>query len=396
MPPAAGRIDHYFLALLQEVTNRKRAETSYDGAKPTWPRPSNWPMSATGTGTWPPAVRLVGRALPNLRFEPRQPPVTLDRAWDQVHPGDRARVEGVFAAAGRDGRPYLCTFRLRRDDGTGRVVESRGRPELDAAGKAVRMFGTIQDITELRRAEEAVRESEARFRGTFENAAVGIAHMTACHYVRVNGRVCEIVGYSHEERGGDVPPDHPPRRRGVGRRPVRRPDAGRATDFFAGEAVRAKDGPPVWVNMSVSLQRDAADNPAYAIEAIQDISDVKRAEDELRVANDRSTWPCGSDIGIWDVDLAPGGEYRFGPVRFINVWERLGYDPAEFPGGAEASRALGHPDDLVEVDPPSRRAWRAKPERSAWRTGSGTRTGPGTGSSPSARLSATRRAGPSG
>ena len=58
----------------------------------------------------------------------------------------------------------------------------------------------------------------------------------------------------------------------------------------------------------------------------------------------------GSNIGIWDLDLAPGGDYRHDPVRFINVWEPLGYDPAEFPTDASASRALGHPDDLVQVD----------------------------------------------
>ena len=58
----------------------------------------------------------------------------------------------------------------------------------------------------------------------------------------------------------------------------------------------------------------------------------------------------GSNIGIWDLTWPPAATTADGPVRFINVWEPLGYDPAEFPTDASASRALGHPDDLAQVD----------------------------------------------
>ena len=58
----------------------------------------------------------------------------------------------------------------------------------------------------------------------------------------------------------------------------------------------------------------------------------------------------GSNIGIWDLDLAFDGEYRDVSVQFINIWESLGYDPAEFPSDAIASRDLTHPADLARVD----------------------------------------------
>jgi PAS domain S-box-containing protein len=96
-------------------------------------------------------------------FEPREPPVTLDRAWDRVHPDDRARVQALFDRAIRDRRPYECIFRLILDDGSVRIVQSRGRPAFDEGGELVRMAGTIQDITERTQVEQALRQSEERF-----------------------------------------------------------------------------------------------------------------------------------------------------------------------------------------------------------------------------------------
>src|SRR5258708_17583305 len=59
---------------------------------------------------------------------------------------------------------------------------------------------TVAIAIEQSRAEQALRESEERFRGTFENAAVGIAHVdVAGRFLRVNDKLCDIVGYTREE-----------------------------------------------------------------------------------------------------------------------------------------------------------------------------------------------------
>ena len=71
---------------------------------------------------------------------------------------------------------YQIEYRVRRLDGEYRNMLTRGVPIYAGDGELREWFGTCVDITDLKRAEEAVRESEERFRGTFENAAVGIAH----------------------------------------------------------------------------------------------------------------------------------------------------------------------------------------------------------------------------
>ena len=185
--PPEGPFELLLLAI-EDITERRRAEEKDRRSEAllveaqrlarigSW----NWDL-VRGAFDWSDEhYRVFG-------FEPRDPPITLDRAWNRVHPEDRAHVQDLFDQAMRDRRPYECTFRLLLDDGAVRIVQSRGRPALDERGELVRMFGTIQDITERTLAEEALRESEERFRGTFENAAVGIGHMDRdCHYIRVN------------------------------------------------------------------------------------------------------------------------------------------------------------------------------------------------------------------
>src|SRR5262249_3300324 len=121
--------------------------------------------------------------------------------WLEVlHPDDREPTRRLWtdSVAGRG--PYDVEYRVRRSDGVYRWFKTRGVPIRDGAGNIFKWFGTCTDITDLKRAEEALRESEERFRGTFENAAVGMAHVDVQgRFLRVNEKLCEIVGYRGEE-----------------------------------------------------------------------------------------------------------------------------------------------------------------------------------------------------
>jgi PAS domain S-box-containing protein len=306
----------------------------------------NWDLQ-TGRISWSDEhYRIFGLKLQECEM-------TYERILSRVYPDDRATVQKVVGEAQADGIPFDFIFRAQHPDGTIRIVQWRGQTVFDQGGRHLRMFGTAQDVTRRKWAEEAMRESEARFRGTFENAGVGIAHMDSTrHYIRVNERFCEIVGRSRDEllNATCLHTTHPDDMT-LGVDQFQALMRGELQSFSQEKRYLRGDGFPVWVKMCVSLQRDAAGSPAYAIEVIQDISDRQRAEEALRVANERLDLAMrGSNIGIWDLNLASDGDYRDVSVQFTNIWESLGYDPEEFPSDAKASRDLAHPADLVRVD----------------------------------------------
>ncbi len=144
------------------------------------------------------------------------------------------------------------------------------------------------DWIERRRSEEALRDSEERFRGTFENAAVGIGHLGPdCRYLRVNQKLCEILGYDRSELLGVAcleitSPDDI----GIGTEHFAALMRGELASFSIEKRYLSKVGSPIWVHVSVSLQRDSAGNPDYAIEMIEDVSGRKRLEKELLQAKD--------------------------------------------------------------------------------------------------------------
>src|SRR5207302_4045550 len=146
---------------------------------------------------------------------------------------------------------------------------------------------TVAIAIEQRNAEQALRESEERFRGTFENAAVGIAHGDVTgRFLRVNEKLCDIVGYAREELlaktfqdityADDLEADLEQFTRLV---------RGDVPSLSRDKRYVRKDGSPIWVAVSVSLQRDVADAP-ITISVVRDITERKRLEKELRHAKD--------------------------------------------------------------------------------------------------------------
>jgi PAS domain S-box-containing protein len=216
------------------------------------------------------------------------------RTWPEVvqgwHPDDRARVVAAIRAylAGETGH-YEVECRFATRGGAYRTRIARGVAIRDASGKAIRFIGSSVDITERRAAEQALRESEARYRNTFEHAPAGLVHtdLFGAGILRVNQTYLEMTGYSREEAlGADgMAIIHPDDRPATDAR-FRRVAAGELTSYAAQFRIRRKDGAWMWVRITASLGRDAPTGQPYLIGLVEDISDRTRLETELQAAKD--------------------------------------------------------------------------------------------------------------
>lgn len=143
------------------------------------------------------------------------------------------------------------------------------------------------DTTELRDRERALRDLSERFRSTFEQAAVGMAHVSPDgRWLRVNRRLCEILGYSKAElldlSFQDLThPDEIAR----GREIMAGLLSGSQRSHSIEKRYIRKDRSTIWANLTTSLVRDADGTPEYFISVIEDVSERKRGQEEIRRLN---------------------------------------------------------------------------------------------------------------
>ena len=150
------------------------------------------------------------------------------------------------------------------------------------------VVSTIGDITKQRHAELALSASEALYRQTFELATAGIAHVDLSgRFMKVNRRLCEILGYGEQELIGRPVKEisHPEDRNLTDSQRMRVRSGEKPSVRFEKRYLR-KSGAIVWVDLSVALACDASGVPQYEIALFDDITERKKAEAALREAHE--------------------------------------------------------------------------------------------------------------
>jgi two-component system cell cycle sensor histidine kinase/response regulator CckA len=209
-------------------------------------------------------------------------------------------------------------------------------PMRDAQGAVTGICGVATDISARQRAEQAHRDSEARYRALFEYAPYGIVIADrASYYVDANPGMCRMLGYSHDELVGlnaadIVVPSEVPE---IG---VALTAIAASPDYHREWQFRRKDGSTFAADVIAAGMPDG-----NLMGIIRDVTERNRATTALRAAEERMRYALeAASVGIWDLD------YTSGILQWSeNMMVQHGVPPGKFGGTFEAFVATIHPDD---------------------------------------------------
>lgn len=195
----------------------------------------------------------------------------------------------------------------RRMEGSGgaRILRVELVPDRLPSGEVVGLFSSADDITHLRRQEEILRESEARFRSAFDFAPIGVTLVSRQgRFMQANRALCQMLGYSEAELCALTFAEISVAEELVlDTRLNDRLLAGEIESFQIEKRYRRKDGSWLWVLLNVAAVRDSQGQVTYTTAQVQDISARKQAEEELtRSAGLLNQTERTAQIGGWELD----------------------------------------------------------------------------------------------
>jgi PAS domain S-box-containing protein len=296
------------------------------------------------------SVRYQGPSVERiLGYRPEE--MVGDNVFHYVHPEDLRRVEMAFAEGLKDPRRRpSAEYRFRHKDGWWVWLESVGTNLLDDPRVGEYVVNS-RDITERKHAEEALRESEAKYRLLVEQTPA-ITYVEAIdeeepehNILYVSPQIEELLGYSPEEWMANpalwAGLLHPDDRERVLSEDARTEETGEP--FSVEYRGFTKDGSLVWLYDEAVLVRDDSGRPLYWQGVKYDITERKKAEEELREANRRL-----KELAVLKADFTAMVAHELDtPLAVIRGYaEMLATGELE---PAEQSRALAKIDAETEV-----------------------------------------------
>ena len=299
-------------------------------------------VTTTPTGE----IELLNRRV--LEYFDKTPEELVNwRTSDAIHPDDLALTIAAWTRAIQTGEPYEREHRLRRADGAYRWFHTRGLALRDKEGRIVRWYLLPIDVDDRRRAEEALRKSEERWRSVFENSAIGVA-LTDLNgrFLSTNHVFQAMVGYTEEElRAVSFPELTHEDYRQANWALVTELVEGKRRQFQIEKKYRRKDGSSIWVSNNVSLVPGTERVPRFIMALSEDITQRKRAEEKLRRSEaDLLDAQRMSRTGSLKIDISSGTV-----TGSPQVFRIFGVMPGEDTSTPEFWLGRTHPDDQKRV-----------------------------------------------
>lgn len=264
-----------------------------------------------------------------------------------VHPDHRRQVNQAMARMNA-GQDFNEEYRIVRSDGEERWVYARSAKILDKNGTVLRHVGVASDVTDRKQMELDLLASEARFRGIFDQAAVGIAQVSlGDQFLLVNQAFCDLVGYAEVELQQMTWQDitHP-EDIGLRQPSIEQIISGEQKSTILETRYIHKQGHIVWVKAIASCVYGEDNQPEYLLTLVEDITAFKQAEAQLAHSQSRYRNLVEGVHGI----IYQYSSTRGGIFYSFRVKDILGYDVEFLLEHSSLWYESIHPDDQPMVD----------------------------------------------